>query len=254
MHVHELCQNVKNCKEEKCTQRHPKTCKTFKDKGKCRFDSDCAYLHEEDSQNRLNEVISHCMIKHEKEISDLKEEVKTHQEVIRVMTEKIKNLEESLKDYNKSEQITDIFEETEDMLKCKDCKYECKKETTMKKHQDSNHPKQTKDHKETQVNSDKGKKVKFFCDQCDFSCLSKKSLKKHISQGHEVQNPMSQWMCNNCGHQCISKDVMKDHINENHIEDSNKSESDFHEAPEVDEAELDEWIAEAAKAAKAAEN
>ena len=43
------------------------------------------------------------------------------------MTKKIQNLEESLKDYNKSEQITDIFEETEDMLKCNHCKYECKK-------------------------------------------------------------------------------------------------------------------------------
>ena len=68
------------------------------------------------------------------------------------------------------------------------------------------------------------------------------SLLWHISQG--------QWICNNCGHQCISKDDMKDHINENHIEDSNKSESDFHEAPEVDKAELDELIAEAAKAAE----
>ena len=47
---------------------------------------------------------------------------------------------------------------------------------------------------------------------------------------------------------------MKDQINVNHIEDSNKSDSDCHEAPEVDKAELDEWIAEAAKAAKAAEN
>ena len=45
---------------------------------------------------------------------------------------------------------------------------------------------------------------------------------------------------------------MKVHINANHIEDLNKSESDCHEALEVDKAELDEWIAEAAKTAKAA--
>ena len=87
IHAHELCQNIKDCKEGECIQRHPKTCKTFKDKGKCRFDGDCAYLHEDApySQNRLNEVISYFVIKHEKEISDLKERVNTQQKVLRVM-------------------------------------------------------------------------------------------------------------------------------------------------------------------------
>ena len=60
---------------------------------------------------------------------------------------------------------------------------------------------------------------------------------------------MIQWTCNNCGHQCTSKNDIKYHINANHIKDSNKSESDCREAPEVDKAELDEWIAKAAKAA-----
>ena len=36
---------------------------------------------------------------------------------------------------------------------------------------------------------------------------------------------------------------MKDHINVNHDEVSKKSESYLLEAPEVDEAEFDEWIA-----------
>ena len=34
------------------------------------------------------------------------------------------------------------------------------------------------------------------------------------------------------------------------MKDSNKSEYDGHKAPEVDEAELDEWIAMAAEAAE----
>ena len=38
---------------------------------------------------------------------------------------------------------------------------------------------------------------------------------------------------------------MTDHINVNHNKNSKKSESDCYEAPEVDEAELDEWIARA---------
>ena len=62
------------------------------------------------------------------------------------------------------------------MRKCDDCKNKCKTEITMKKHQNSNHPKQSKDHDEVKINSDKGKNDKFFCDQCDYSCSSKKSL------------------------------------------------------------------------------
>ena len=83
-----MCQNIKDCREGECIQRHPKTCETFKDKGNYRFDNDCTYLDEDApySQTRLNEVISYCMIKHEKEKSNLKEEVKTHQKVIRKMS------------------------------------------------------------------------------------------------------------------------------------------------------------------------
>ena len=63
-----------------------------------------------------------------------------------------------------------------------------------------------------------------------------------------MQNPIIQWNCNDCCHQCTRENYTKDHINANHIKDSNKSESDCREAPEVDKAELDEWIAKAAKA------
>ena len=41
---------------------------------------------------------------------------------------------------------------------------------------------------------------------------------------------------------------MKDHINVNHDEDSTISESHWFEAPEVDKAELNEWIAKATAA------
>ena len=56
------------------------------------------------------------MIKHKKEIIDLKEECKTHQEVIEIMKEQIRKLEECLNDNHKSDQVTDIFEETKEML------------------------------------------------------------------------------------------------------------------------------------------
>ena len=46
---------------------------------------------------------------------------------------------------------------------------------------------------------------------------------------------------------CISEDVLKNHINMNNPIDSNKSTSDCEEAPEVSEAELDEWIAKASE-------
>ena len=89
-HDIDICKNIEDCNDIECIKRHPKTCKNFKENGKCRFNSECAYLHKEDpnSQSRLNEIISHCMIKHEQEISDLKEEVNKLKEVVNIMTEK----------------------------------------------------------------------------------------------------------------------------------------------------------------------
>ena len=99
-HEHELCTNIDECKEKGCNKRHPTICKKFRDKGKCRFDIDCAYHHKEEynSQNKLNEMLSQCMIKHEKEICNVNEELTKLQELVKVLKEKVNNLEQVIED------------------------------------------------------------------------------------------------------------------------------------------------------------
>ena len=249
-HDHEMCNNIEDCKDTNCTKRHPKPCKIFKEKGKCRFDVDCAYLHrsETNSQNKLNEILSQCMIKHEKEISDLQEKVNNLQEVIRIMTEKLNNLEHTPKTGNEKEKVKDA-EDSEKVFKCKKCRYECKKEIFMIKHTNTKHPNEVKGQEEKE-SSDKEKKKKFYCDQCDFCCTTKKSLKRHMTEGHKYLNPLSHKTCNQCDFKYVGEEDIEEHMNVNHPNDLEESTSDYHEAPEVDEAELDEWIAKA----KAAEN
>jgi hypothetical protein len=60
-------------------------CKILKEKGKCRFNENCACLHKEEpnSQNKLNEMIGQCMIRHEQDKRYLKEAVKRLKEEIK---------------------------------------------------------------------------------------------------------------------------------------------------------------------------
>ena len=72
---------------------------------------------------------------------------------------------------------------------------------------------------------------KFHCDQCEYSYNSKKSLKKHAANEHKVQN---NFPCVECGNDFNTKDNLEEHMIEHHKI-----------YPEIDEAELDEWIAKA---------
>ena len=71
-----------------------------------------------------------------------------------------------------------------------------------------------------------------------------------MQQGHNDQNSICQKTCKECDYKCISEDDLKYHMNVKHIIDSKNSTSDCEEYPEVDDEELDEWVAKAAKAAE----
>ena len=78
-------------------------------------------------------------------------------------------------------------------------------------------------------------------------CGSKNCLKKHTSQSHEIPNIQDLITCNECDYETISENDLKDHMKVNHMEDVDSLPSNYEDYPEVDEAELDEWIAKAAK-------
>ena len=117
----------------------------------------------------------------------------------------------------------------------------------MRKHIDTKHPVIPKGIIQREQSVELKKKVKFYCDQCDFSCTNKKSLKKHSEQGHVEASFKIQKTCNECDFKYICENEIEEHMKLKHIKDPNHSTIDFDDYPEVEDAELDEWIAKAAE-------
>jgi hypothetical protein len=89
------------------------------------------------------------------------------------------------------------------------------------------------------------KKDKFYCDECDYSCKAKKSLKKHQEKNHnDTCANTANGECNNLS---IGKSDLKGHSDIIHGEELNNTPVNYNDYPEVEESELDEWIAKAAE-------
>ena len=117
-HIDEICKNAE-CNGT-CKERHPKECKQFKSKDHCRFKEACAYIHlgKEGSinQNDVNEAVANVTIKHESEISNLKDEVESLKVIIKEMENKINSIIE--KDMTITEEaVSDMTQEKDDMEK-----------------------------------------------------------------------------------------------------------------------------------------
>ena len=76
-HDNEICGNPSECKHETCEKRHPKICRYFSKDGNCRHGDKCSYLHKQklNKKTTLDENMALLMLKHEKEITSLTEEV-----------------------------------------------------------------------------------------------------------------------------------------------------------------------------------
>ena len=58
-HNNEICEET-NCEINKCSKRHPKSCRYFKDFNRCKFGDFCSFVHRElkndAKEQELNEV------------------------------------------------------------------------------------------------------------------------------------------------------------------------------------------------------
>ena len=84
-------------------------------------------------------------------------------------------------------------------------------------------------------------KDKFYCDECNYSCKAKKSLKKHQEKNHN--NICANTANGECNILSIIKSDLKGHTDIIHGEELKQTQVDFNDYPEVEESELDEWIA-----------
>ena len=55
-HINVLCPNYRDCDNNGCVNRHPKVCKYFDKRGKCKFEN-CAYLHVKEGINLKVEIL-----------------------------------------------------------------------------------------------------------------------------------------------------------------------------------------------------
>ena len=193
-HEHKVCDKINDCRDKTCQERHPKLCRGFSKYKTCRHEENCAYMHREDPnpQSKIIEAMTMLLMKHEKDIVNLVEEVKA----LKLSNEKItaevsqkgdkytKTMEKtkSKKDLEKDEAL-----EAEEMFKCEKCNYRCRKEITLNKHMNTKHVNKNSDIVTIQLEetlkptkpAEEFQKLKennkFFCDECDYDFTNKKS-------------------------------------------------------------------------------
>ena len=99
-HVNDICENV-SCELSLCIWRHPKTCKYYRELGRCKFDP-CAFKHVgNNSLDKLNEenreilyklyVVDKALKAFEEEETEVTENMKkaTNEETIRLFQEQM---------------------------------------------------------------------------------------------------------------------------------------------------------------------
>ena len=195
-HNNEVCGNLNECKDEKFTKRHPNICKNFTEDKNCRHKDRCAYLHTEkvNYQTTINEQVTLLILKHEKDIAQLTEEVNTLKTLVNSMSLKLVSYSENQDSPELGNEEKDVEDEaviSDPKYECSLCNFKSEKQITLNKHMNTKHEEcksnatsntqEIKEHRNSFVKNTL--KAKFYCDVCDFSSTNKKSLKKHMDKG-----------------------------------------------------------------------
>ena len=167
--------------------RHPKLCRNSSKLKQCQFKEGCAYLHKDrdDDQAKLNDQMMQGILKHEKDITALTEEVISLKNLVQQLSlELVKFFQPEVAIANPENEKVPENENIEapspeKVLKCKECEFTSDKENILKKHMNMQHTNQKMKKSDGHENG-----VNFVCDECPFSSKTKKSLKKHKEKDH----------------------------------------------------------------------
>jgi hypothetical protein len=191
-HIKEICRDLNACKTIKtCHKRHPKVCRRFTIDKLCRFGSNCAYFHLDESDTTSQKSISDMNEKLinlentvvemgqlirslQTEIQDMKiTKTKTNAKLLETPTINVTPLDPKLVEITQNSEIKDDSEKTEsrkeELFKCDKCDYRCKRKVTMEKHKNIKHDK-------------KGEE----CKNCKEVFTTKIVLLKHVAEKHSV--------------------------------------------------------------------
>ena len=177
------------------------------------------------------------MLKHEKEITALTEEVCILNSLLQSISLQLEVNTKEKEISNKASPNVDDCKDDEEKQKVSTsepsfkydlCSFKCEKIITMNIHKNTKHESCVNGKRENKsaqnnkkhVDSDKEEvsKGKWYCNECNFSSSNKKTLKKHEDNRHELKE------CDYCKETFTRESEMNDHINERYqtIDDPSK--------------------------------
>ena len=240
------------CRDPNCRERHPKTCKFYARSGGCRWNKECAYVH-----NKLENNDKLCMI--EKEVENLKDNIKHIKkendaknieilEIVKLLKVQVNSLQNELKASKQSLDERNELISTEintngetsesvtkeDTIKCSECDYQCEKNIFMIKHINTKHRNSfkcsqcsdvfkdinemeahtMKEHSnQPKLSGDGRKNVK--CDKCNSKFTSRMALSQHMFTTHTpTRIEETGIFCNLCGEEFWTELDMIKHLEE----------------------------------------
>ena len=169
-HTEETCNTFK-CIIKDCPKRHPRQCKFYKLYGRCKFDTDCSFLHATSD----DEVTKALKSIHD-EVLALKSEILSLKSVNQDLQSSLNSIKEELKTSN----LDEIESEIVSVFSCELCDLEFPTEDILKQHIVTIHEA-----------SPDVQQLLFKCDLCSYESKSKKGVNIHKGSKHKSAQPSS---------------------------------------------------------------
>ena len=165
------------CTSRECIFRHPKVCKNYKRDETCRFNDQCAYKHEKDSEQKIN-VKDHIK-NHEKLIVAIKDETNQLKEIISQIGNQILILNQNIEHINKInvQEVVEIVVKTDNSQGSVKPSQE-ERDSDLPLHCDVDSKKGT-DNKHVDVAKDFIK-----CEECSFNSSNEWTVLRHMNKEH----------------------------------------------------------------------
>ena len=171
-HILEICSN-QNCESKRCSLRHPKLCRYFRDIGYCKFGEWCKFKHENGTSKEMEGKFK---------MLDAKfETMETNYNILRQCISEKEEIIENLKD-----KIMIFEEKIHELENLHGAKIEHLEETMKQAKAGNNVDEKIKVIEEKQMNIIEDSKEKYKCNKCDFSTYFRKGLNIHKKKMHKV--------------------------------------------------------------------
>ena len=93
-HITEECRDRK-CSVRECERRHPRLCRYWRDYGRCKFEDNCAFRHEDETKRKTDEIVSKLnettqkLVEKDMEIINLKEKISEIEKMVNYLREMV---------------------------------------------------------------------------------------------------------------------------------------------------------------------